>query len=164
MSYLLVALVLALILSSLIWIKPSARQKKSAQMRSLASSKGLNVQLSKAPDAREGEGRLEYVQYQLHWPLDSKPNPTPFAEDWLLVKNTRRGDPSPWADWRWLGRKAAGALHPFIERTLNELPEDVVGLAASGRNLSIFWREQGELEEVACIAEALENLRVAIRQ
>lgn len=156
MAYLLIALVLCLILSSLVWIKPSPRQKLLAAMRREATAQGLQVQLSKAPDAREGEGRLDHAIYLLPWGPDTAAQST---GEWLLIKGSRRGVEASWEGWRWLSREAPITWHQTIGEALRKLPDDVDGLSASPRGLGVFWRERGGLEDVGWIAEILRQLR-----
>jgi len=163
MTYLLIAFVLALILSPLMWFRQSPRQKLITAMRKEAASKGIRVKLSKPADAREGEGRLEYVTYTLPWLPDSAASMEPRMEKWLLVKGTRRGDPSNWNSWQWLGRESNDALITPIGFALEKLPENISALEACSEGVRIYWQERGQLYDVQAIFEHLDKLREAIR-
>lgn len=154
MIYLLIVLMVALVLSSLMWIRPSPRQKHLAQMRSAALAQGLQVQLSTAPDARPGEGRLDYALYLL-----PRRNDGPTPPDWLLVKGSRRGDPSPWPEWRWLDKAAPVVYQQPIAEALLRLPEDAVGLVSNRRGVGLYWQERSDLEAVQSIGKTLLALR-----
>lgn len=163
MTYLLIAFVLAVILSPLMWFRQSPRQKLITAMRQEATKNGLSVKLSKPADAREGEGRLEYVTYILPWVPGSNPSSEPRMEKWLLVKGTRRGDPSPWAEWQWLGREANDCLIALIGAVIQKLPINVVALEAGSDGIKIYWQERGSLEDVGVVTHQLSTLRDVIR-
>jgi hypothetical protein len=163
MTYLLIAFVLAIILSPLMWFRQSPRQKLITDMRRAAAEKGMRVKLSKPADAREGEGRLEYVTYMLPWMPDSDPSLEPRMEKWLLVRETRRGDPSPWSPWQWLGRESNDALNDVIGSVIEMLPDNVSALEASKSGVLIYWRERGQLDDITGIFDQLYALRRQIR-
>tara|TARA_R110001592_G_scaffold260282_1_gene524688 strand:+ start:7709 stop:8203 length:495 start_codon:yes stop_codon:yes gene_type:complete len=163
MTYLLIAFVLAIILSPLMWFRQSPRQKLITDMRKEAAAKGLRVKLSKPADAREGEGRLEYVTYRLPWATDSDPSIEAVMEKWLLIKDTRRGDPSPWSPWQWLGYESNELLHDVIGDVIKSLPADVVALEVCKSGVLVFWQERGSLDDVTVIYNQLHKLRTRIR-
>ena len=163
MTYLLIAFVLAVILSPLMWFRQSPRQKLITDMRQQAAAKGLRVKLSKPADAREGEGRLEYVTYLLPWGPGSNSSSEPRMKKWLLIKETRRGDPSPWPEWQWLGRESNDRLVSTIGVVLEALPKNVAALEACSEGVRIYWKERGDLEEVGRISHQLSVLKSAIR-
>ena len=163
MTYLLILLILALIISPLLWFRQSPRQKMITEMRRLASSRGLRVRLVHAPDAREGEGRLEYAGYTLLWVPDSSPSPFSRMEKWLLVRGTRRGGHSPWENWQWLGHEANDRLQPVIGAVLAALPTDVIAVEVNREGVAIVWQERGELADIDRIDTQLKHLRSAIR-
>lgn len=163
MTYLLIAFVLAVILSPLMWFRQSPRQKLITEMRREANSKGFRVNLSRPADAREGEGRLDYVTYTMPWKPGSDPSTEPRMEKWLLIKDTHRGDPSSWDNWQWLGRECNDALLSAIGNVLSKLPDDVTALEAGSDGLKIYWKERGNLEDVSLIEHQLSTLRNTIR-
>lgn len=164
MTYLLIAFVLAIILSPLMWFRQSPRQKLIEDMRKEAAAKGIRVKLSKPADAREGEGRLEYVTYTLPWLPDSATSMEPRMEKWLLIKGTRRGDPSVWANWQWLGRECNDVLITPIGYALEKLPENISALEACSEGVRIYWQEKAQLHDVPDIVDHLEKLREAMRK
>jgi FPC/CPF motif-containing protein YcgG len=163
MTYLLIAFVLAIILSPLMWFRQSPRQKLITAMRQKAAAKGLRVKLSKPADAREGEGRLEYVTYTLPWKPGSDPSEKPRMEKWLLLKETHRGDPSPWPEWQWMGRESNDSLVSCIGSVLEKLPKTVAALEASPEGIRIYWQERGALNDIGVVGDQLSVLRDTIR-
>lgn len=163
MTYLLIAFVLAIILSPVMWFRQSPRQKLITDMRKEAREKKLWVKLSVPADAREGEGRLEYVTYTLAWVPDSNPSMEPRMEKWLLIKDTHRGDLSRWENWQWLGRESNESLNTSIGLALEKLPKSITALEACSEGVRIYWQERGELYDVQVIFDQLSKLRNAIR-
>lgn len=163
MTYLLIALVMAIIVSPMLWLRQTPRQKLVSAMRQTAAREGFHIRLVNPPDAREGEGHLEYVSYTLPWRGKTPQTPLPRMEKWLLVSDTRRGDPSPWINWQWLGREANPVLDVPIGDVVRNLPAAVKGLEASAAGLSIYWQERGKESDVAVMAEQLLLLMSAIR-
>lgn len=168
MTYLLIAFVLAIILSPVMWFRQSPRQKLITDMRKEAREKKLWVKLSMPADAREGEGRLECVTYTLAWVPDSNPSMEPRMEKWLLVtdtllQGTLRGDPSPWENWQWLGRESNESLNASIGLALEQLPKSITALEACSEGVRIYWQERGELHDVQVIFDQLSKLRNAMR-
>ena len=84
-------------------------------------------------------------------------------EKWLLVRNTRRGDPSSWAGWQWLGRESNDCLIDPIGLVVEKLPLDVVALEACSEGVKIYWQERGGLGDVSVISHQLSSLRKVIR-
>ena len=163
MTYLLIAFVLAIILSPLMWFRQSPRQKLITDMRKEAREKSLWVKLSKPADAREGEGRLEYVTYTLTWVPDTNSSMEPRMEKWLLIKDTHRGDPSHWENWQWLGCESNESLNTPIGLALERLPKNIAALEACSEGVRIYWQERGEPHDVQVIFDQLSQLRNAIR-
>ncbi len=163
MTYLLIVLVMAIIVSPMLWLRQTPRQKLITAMRQTAAREGFHIRLVNPPDAREGEGHLEYVSYTLPWRGKAPQEPLPRMEKWLLVFETRRGDPSPWANWQWLGREANPVLNDAIGEVIGCLPPSVKGLEASAAGLSIYWQERGEESDVAVMGAQLIALMNVIR-
>ncbi len=163
MTYLLIALVLAIILSPLLSLRPSPRQKLVASLRQCASRNGLQVRLSRQPGARDDDNRLECVCYRLPWPKDSEPSSLRRAEQWLLVRSEHRGDPSAWQGWRWLTLQPAAEIVQGVDGLVSRLIEDVVGLEANRDGLSIYWQEHGSTTDVEHFVHGLNALQEVIR-
>jgi len=164
MAYLLIALVLAIILSPLMGLRQSPRQKLVAALRGCAKQHGLQVKLSQPAGARPGEGRLDTVIYRLPWATDSKPSGLRRAEQWLLLHESKRGDQSPWNKWRWMTLPVTDELLPEIGKVVEQLGETFSALEASQDGLSVYWQEYGEETDVEQLAQALTELQKTIRR
>jgi hypothetical protein len=67
MTWLLIVLGVAVVISPLMWFRQSPRQKLITELRRSAGSAGLQVSLYRRPDARDEETRLECVCYRIPW-------------------------------------------------------------------------------------------------
>ena len=163
MTYLLIALVLAIILSPLMSLRASPRQKHITALRQCASHQGLKVRLSRPAGAREGEGRMDTVIYRLLWAVDSRPSSLRRAEQWLLIRGDQRGDASDWDGWRWLTLRPEQALMADIGLVIESLIDDMTGFEAGPEGLSVYWQEHGEAADVEQLAAALKRLQSRVR-
>ncbi len=163
MTYLLIALVLAIILSPLLSLRSSPRQKLIADLRQCASRQGLQVKLSAHPATREEKPQLDSAIYRLGWPPDSEASSLRRAEQWLLVRSEERGDRSDWDGWRWLTLPPAAEIVSALDGVVPKLIADVSGLEASSQGVAFYWSEHGDTSDVERMAEALKSLQTAIR-
>jgi hypothetical protein len=80
-----------------------------------------------------------------------------------LVKSTKRGEASIWPEWNWLGEPCCEDITEDIDLALKNLPIVISALQARSDGIMIYWKEEGEEEDVARIYESLFTLRNAIR-
>ena len=160
MAYLLIIFLILVALAPLVWVKSSPRQQHIARLRRLATTEGIQVSLCHAPDAREGEGRLDQVNYTLHWPVSLKIEEKP--RQWLLLHHSRRGDPSQWHDWTWLIRSRNAATEQCINEVIDKFSADVSGLSCNAEGVQFYWREKGSEQELMGFVEALKELHKSL--
>jgi len=142
LTYLLIIVVVSLIISPLVWLKPSPRQQQLEKLRREARQGGLRVRLSARPDVREGEKtHFDCACYCLPW-NELKGRPPGRMGSWSLVRDTRRGISSGWEDWRWLALPAPEEVSDVIEKVIRGLPEEALGLVASAEGLEFYWTER----------------------
>lgn len=162
MAYLIIAAAVLLIISSIFWFRPTRRQKQLEVLRRSARIGGLQVRLAKRPDALPDERYLDSVLYFLPWsrPMDRI---HPKASRWVLVRNPRRGEPSPWEGWRWLSGPGPESLYPAIAAALPGIPASSQAVAASSVGVGVYWDERIEQADdpIPGLAEALTSLRSA---
>lgn len=166
MTYLLILLAFALIVSPLMWMRQSPRQKQVAALRKEAGMQGLSVKLCHAPDAREGEGRLDHMSYKLPWLPNTTPSEQPRMENWVLVRRLRpgyHGYDSPWSPWQWLAREANNVLYPALGDAVDALPASVMAIQPDTDGVAVIWKEDGTIDDVGMIKQHLMALRNAIR-
>ena len=160
MAYLLIIFLILIALAPLVWVKSSPRQQQIARLRRLATTEGLHVTLCHAPDAREGEGRLDQVKYTLSWPVNLATEEKP--GQWLLLHHSRRGDPSPWQDWTWLNRSRDSATKQSINEVVEKFTGDVSGLSCNAEGVQLYWREKGSEQELMGFVAALKELQKSL--
>ncbi|GIX29630.1 MAG: hypothetical protein KatS3mg124_0102 [Porticoccaceae bacterium] len=153
MKYLLILVGIAFALAPLVWIKATPGQERVARLRLAARRAGLAVQLVPAPEAPEGERRVEAVRYFLAYG-----EAPPSLGEWLLARDWPRGRPAPWPGWRWLRGTATPLARARLEAVLAQLPADVYALAAEPGGVAAYLRERGEEADVARLAAALAQL------
>lgn len=151
MKYLLIFLGIVVVLSPLMWLRSSPAQARMTAFRQRALALGLRVQLVPAADADEGDKRPEAVRYLL--PGHG------FAPTWTLIRSPRRGWESPWPEWRWFRGEAPAALVPAIGGIMASLPATATALRGDREGLSVYWTEQGSVDEVDRIRDCLRQLQ-----
>ncbi|MGS2723369.1 hypothetical protein ACVBEJ_06455 [Porticoccus sp. GXU_MW_L64] len=160
MEYIWVIVVLALILSPIIGLKSSPRQKKLETLRRCASAAGLHVKLARRPDARDDERDLDSVSYLLPWGGNAPEGLRP----WVLTHNSRRGMEAQWSNWRWFQGPAELSIEESLGQLLPSLPSGVTGLVASRQGLAVHWLEQGEEGDVCALVDVLKTLRQTLQK
>ena len=159
MEYLLIAFLIAVVLSPLAWMKSSPGQRSATGFRNKAIAAGLRVQLVPEVDADEQAKRPEAVRYFLPFPPSSA---TDLAENlgaWTLIRNRRRGWESPWSGWNWFRTEAPRGCHQRIAEAVALLPEVVYGIKAEASGVSAYLRETGT---ESAVDEVVNGLRVLL--
>ncbi|WP_349969435.1 hypothetical protein [Pseudomonas caspiana] len=144
MTFWIILSIVGVMLSPLVWLRPSRQQGGRMALRMEARRMGLAMQLS--------------AQDWPHW-LSRQP-PSPCAQ---YHRPRRSSKPSVWAYWQtepgvWLNQwrepcEDAGLLVHF-----NTLPADVYKVEADKQMITLCWGEQGEAEVLQRIAVVLKAL------
>ena len=153
MTWLLILLGLALVISPLMWFKQSPHQQQITELRRLANSLLLQVKLHRRPDARDDEMRLETVCYRLPW------TDTDCRQNWVLQRYSSRGWESQCQGWHWTVDQSNAALDDTLTRVTADVPESVTALIASDAGIGVIWTEQGGADDVQKINQLLMLLR-----
>ena len=153
MSWLLIVLLVAIVLSPLMWLKQTPRQQQITTLRAQARQAGIQVSLHRRPDAREDETRLESVIYFLPW---LKPDQ---AHEWVLHRFSARGWDAQFPGWRWTLKEASPEWSSSLAPLLLELPEGVTAIVASPRGIGFIWDEKGDQNQIARFADGLRQLQ-----
>jgi hypothetical protein len=152
MSGFLIALFICLALAgSVMWVMPSPRDRRLAEMRQAALGKGIKVRLldRKMADALFGwlpdyRGYCLYENYQLFASLRS---------DQIQVLRLNEGEEMHELDKLNVLRQA------FFESALaDEIPQSAEALIIYPKGLSLLWREQGGTEAVADVDAFLRKI------
>lgn len=157
MKYFFIVLAIIVVLSPLMWLRPSPGQLRRTRLRARAAAIGLRVQLVPAVDAAADEKQPDSVRYLLpggdaqHRPL--------IGTFWILVRSGRRGWESPWVGWRWLRAEAPVSVQKALTDAVERLPADVTGICCDSQGVSVYWDEQGAESQVDSIYEILNDIK-----
>ncbi len=158
MKYLFIALVIAFVVSPLLWMRQTPGQARITAFRNRALQLGLRVQVvppADAPPEDRSPGAVRYIRPLLP---DPKGNMPVIPAYWTLLKSNRRGYPSPFEGWRWFRGEAPSHLTAAVGRCVQALPDTVTALRADSQGVSAYWSEIGAPEQVEAIASALAGL------
>ena len=153
MVWLLIIFCLAVVMSPLLWMKSSPRQRQIAQCREVARSLALNVSLHRRPDARDSEQRLDMIFYWLRWKQAVELKP------WVLHRFSRRGWESSYQGWRWISGQASLEWEQSIALAVSSLPSGVSAILVNGSGVGVLWDERGDAVAVHKIHNCIETLR-----
>ena len=144
MTFWIILSIVGVMLSPLVWLRPSRQQGGSMALRMEARRIGLAMQL--AP------------QEWPHW-LAKEP-PSPCAQ----YHRPRRGSrPSVWAYWQaepgiWLNQWRECCNDDALLAHFNTLPADVYKVEADQQMITLYWGEKGDAEVLQRIAAVLKAL------
>jgi hypothetical protein len=172
MQWFVIALVLLAAFGPVLWLLPSAKDRRLTRLRGRARSLGLEVEISRLPDlaaapaervtagGRRREPMLLAACYRL--PARRKLNRAP---QWRVLKGD---DAGPIPGWQWDGAPAGSQTYwGELAGQLARLPSDALACAADAHSVACWWREQtpqgpdAVLDSVyAILTEMLEIQRV----
>lgn len=160
MAWAIVSLALIGVIGPLLWLLPSKRERQVAALRAGARASGLVVELASVPNLHakphervsaggvRKEAKIACAAYRL-----LKPNPSPAAAQWLLLKGGAGcnrplavAGSAPVAGW-WLWKPAANAPRSpgYWQRVgaiVNELPGDCVAVETDSAQTAWYGRER----------------------
>lgn len=148
---------LALVVGPVMWLKPSARDRRLADLRGRAAKSGITVQMQALPAALgQGTAAVYYSRWQdkrrlqLGWRLELQrvEHEMHFAGRW---------------DWR-NGRAAPKPAWEPLRKMLDQLPGDACAVVASEGGLGIQWRESGGDAAYRALETALAEFRPTIEE
>lgn len=155
MTWLLILLAMALVISPVMWLRPSAQERHAAALRGAALKTGLKIKLEVPP--LHGVTHT-MPAYRWHYPQD-KPGP-----DFVLVHEEHSSAAlKPFAHgWRWRQEPLRGlpeVLDMRLKRLLARLPEDALVIRSDHQALTLWWEESQTFEQFASAVEDFQALR-----
>ncbi|WP_372613459.1 preprotein translocase subunit YajC [Halomonas sp.] len=155
MEWLIIVFVLMLVVSPVMWIRPSPKQQRVAALRRDAMKTGLSVKLEKPP--LHGEQTAMPV-YRWHYP-QQRPGP-----DFVLVRDTHAAETlKPLAHgWRWRQeplRPLPLDVEERLKRLLSRLPLDALVIESNRHALSLWWWESQDFARFSTYLDDIEALR-----
>lgn len=158
MVWVIIVAVLLLMVSPVMWLKPSARQRRVAPLRSAAMKAGVKVVLEKPP--------LHGIEtampgYRWSYPSDA------LGPRFVLVRSAEASEVlKPFvADWRWRIeplRALPPAAHEPLEALLTRLPQDALVVESSETGITLWWWESQTAERFLTYVEDFRKLRDAL--
>ena len=141
MVYALIFLGLAVVIAPLVSVMPSKAQRRKAALRDRARELGLRVSLRPLPEVPPRfrfvpEGEL--VSYERLLPKS-------LQQSARCVRYVR-------CDGEWLRTSGETEAPDWLA----SLPDGVALVQLSEAAISIFWNEQGAIEDLECISQAIE--------
>lgn len=146
--WLVMGLVLCMLLGPILFLKPSPRQQRLAQLRARAPKLGLKIHMTQL-------GGEERAVYQLPWPAGKERYAGP---DWCLERKAYIHDIHICQYWYWVESSAPeSAVIHVLTAQLPHLPDSINGVAADRKGLSCYWNERGGEATQDVIAQWLEQ-------
>ena len=144
MTFWIILSIIGVMLSPLVWLRPSRQQGGKMALRLEARRIGLAMQL--AP------------QEWPHW-LTKEP-PSPCAQYHRPRRSTK---PNTWVYWQmepgvWLNRWREPCEDAQLLEHFSTLPADVFKVEADQQMIALYWAERGEVEVLQRIAAVLKAL------
>ena len=153
MIWLLIAAVILTIISPLLWMRSSPRQKHIDHLRSYARTAGIQVILHRRPDARDDEVRLETVCYRLPW------RGLEVADHWVIHRYSQRGWESLFSGWRWFQGEVENGFSEGLGEAIVGMPESASAILCNASGIGVTWGEREDTQAVAAICASLSDLR-----
>lgn len=155
MTWLFILFVLLLVVSPVMWLKPSPRQRRISVLRTEASKTGLTVKLGKPP--LHGI-KTSMPAYRWRYPQDL-PGP-----DFVLVRDDYASSAlKPFAHgWRWRReplRPLPDALQGRLKALLERLPQDALVVESHRQALALWWWESQGFSRFSTYLEDFVALR-----
>jgi len=155
MTWLIILFVLMLVISPVLWLKPSPRQRRVMRLRNTAREAGVVVKLQ-TPPFHEARGVMP--AYRWVYP-PQQPGP-----DFVLVRDAHAAEAlAPFAHgWRWrvepLRPLSAEAL-ARLDSLLTRLPMDAQVLESRPAAMTLWWWESQDAARFATYVEDFTALR-----
>ncbi len=145
-------------LSPVVWLRPSRRDRLQGKLRQHARQAGIAVRLAKPPLHAPPGGMISY-----RWNY-AQPRPGPL---FVLVRDEYASDAlKPFiTGWRWRIeplRPLSPQARRCLEQALAALPRDALVLESERRYLTLWWGESLEVEDFMACQEALVAARDAL--
>ncbi|MBB5210576.1 hypothetical protein [Microbulbifer hydrolyticus] len=154
-----VAIIFAVVLvvGPVMWLKPSSRERKLADLRQRAAMSGLKVQMQSLP-ASQGTGNA--AVYFSQWR-----NPRRLQTGWGLELQRMSHEMNFDDVWDWRnGREAPESAKLPLKELLSMLPADATAVYANDSGLGVQWRERSGDNGLAAVQEALGSMRPVIEE
>lgn len=160
MNWVVITLIFLAIIGSMMWMKPSPRQRMQAELRQQAMRLGFQVQISRLTLPRAlgeafGEER-NCVAYRLPRLAKEQGKP-PEWQIFRLESHANVGLPEGWSWAKGEGYQSETELDRILA-LIGSLPETVYGIESTPVSVSIYWDELGTPETIEQLKQQLDRL------
>lgn len=150
MSYLIIAVIVAIVIGPVMWMMPTAKQRKQAELRQSALSQGFTIKVCDLPQSHRQRVRKESAIKGVIYRL-------PIQTDRPIVMSAVYCFSRVDDELAWQGRPLESAKGLFVT-ALEQCPDSVVAIEYSAAGIGCYWRERGGMEAVSQIKLALSEL------
>jgi len=156
--YLITAVVLLLVLSPVVMMMPSPRQRRQALLRERARKLGIDVRVAELPQTHRQRVRREPVEQGLVYRL-------PQRDGWHQVRAHLRCRASAADEWEVQEGSPAltEALEAAVAQVAARVPTDAVAIELAATGPAIYWREHGNEQAVERVHGLLSELVAALK-
>ena len=156
-DYLIITIVIAALVSPLMVLKPTRRQKHVLNLREEARKRGLQVQVMAESVVDEDGENPTSIRYFVPWL--AKDLQQLGSEQWLLVRDRGRGGaPSKWVGWRWFQQEAPQQHQLAIDKMLFDLPDEVNALSVNGQGVGVYCQESVGIDLLGKIDKSIKDI------
>lgn len=158
MFYLIVALIIGLVISPVLYLKPSPRQKQQMQLRQKAMELGLQVKLSPLPGSdsvKKQRTNTNMMSYRL---MRSSNDVKSLSHHYQAGRSLT--DHSDWVFYQ-TKNKAPVMLGEAVLPLFSSLPESVVAIESMQGFVAVYWGETGGEEQLNMIVDTLKAIHGA---
>lgn len=155
MEWLIIVAILMFIITPVMWLKPSPKQKRQMALRESAKKQGVTIKMDKPP-LHHFRGTMP--AYRWYYPQGA-PGPT-----FVLLRDVSASDAlEPYhAGWRWriapLRALPDNATEPF-KALLERLPQDALVIESTPGSLTLWWWESQNAERFTTYLDDFEQLK-----
>ena len=163
MSWIVIVIVLLVAFGPVLWLVPSAKDRRLTKLRARGRAEGLVVELKRLPKPEPelhervsagGKIRTPVIECASYGHgLASK---LTYLPQWRLVRTPDSERPDPFPDWTFDHRPSGAHGRRFLDEMLeittpllDQLPADVVAFEVDVRMIRVYWLEKPGSDEAA---------------
>ena len=163
MEWVISIVVMLSLIGSIMWIRPSPRERMVSQVRLHARKLGFIVQIAQLETTRaKGEMEPEKVRLPAYRILrnDLSRDEKDRWTSWQIFRTdnvANQGLPQGWS-WKKGEYELSKDACEIISQLIGQLPKEVRALESSPMHFSVYWREAGGIEQLDAIHLAIQPI------
>lgn len=153
--YVIAALIIGLVISPVLYLKPSPRQKQQMRLRTKALELGLQVKLSPLPGSdaiKQQRATNNMMSYRL---MREASQNQALSHHYQVGRSV--ANPIDWVFYQ-TQKQAPVMLGEAVMPLLKQLPESVVAVESMSGFVAAYWSEVGGEEQLDSIAQTLKAI------